>query len=263
VLAPDGVTTRAASSYNQQVGFTGRYLDKETNLWYFRARYYSGSLGRFIGRDPWARQPVINQEKPGKLLIINGSRLETYAFKNLSKEERKRSVSNKPFIQAEEVKFIGMPQSGDGYQDGMLLYGAYFIPNRLDPSGMDSPACDVGSLKTVLETECGLRCCAKHDKCYHDNNCTAASWLDNFNPFYHFCPCAKCNKDVVLCIKNCAATDGESMNKDDPRYYDAKTDTFFNDPNDPRVPFESRPTPYDYSRMYPNSNMGMMGIGIR
>ena len=51
VLAPDGVTTRAASSYNQQVGFTGRYEDKETKLWYFRARYYSGSLGRFIGRN--------------------------------------------------------------------------------------------------------------------------------------------------------------------------------------------------------------------
>jgi RHS repeat-associated protein len=52
VLAADGVTTRAASSYNQQIGFTGRYLDKETGLYYFRARYYSGSLGRFIGRDP-------------------------------------------------------------------------------------------------------------------------------------------------------------------------------------------------------------------
>jgi RHS repeat-associated protein len=85
VLAADGVTTRAASNYGQQVGFTGRYLDKETGLWYFRARYYSGSLGSFIGRDPLT------------------------------------------------------------YVDGMSLYGAYYVPNGLDPSGEKSKK--VGTIK--------------------------------------------------------------------------------------------------------------------
>ncbi len=33
-------------------GFTGRRIDSETGLMYFRARYYSAELGRFIGRDP-------------------------------------------------------------------------------------------------------------------------------------------------------------------------------------------------------------------
>jgi len=32
--------------------FTGRQLDTETGLFYFRARYYDASLGQFISRDP-------------------------------------------------------------------------------------------------------------------------------------------------------------------------------------------------------------------
>jgi len=38
----------------QEYGFTGRRIDTETGLMYFRARYYSPELGRFISRDPLA-----------------------------------------------------------------------------------------------------------------------------------------------------------------------------------------------------------------
>jgi len=51
VLAADGATVRASSSHGMHTGFTGRYHDVETGLIYFRSRYLSPTLGRFIGRD--------------------------------------------------------------------------------------------------------------------------------------------------------------------------------------------------------------------
>jgi RHS repeat-associated protein len=51
VLSGDGLATRPASAFANQVGFTGRYHDPETGQIYFRTRYLSPSLGRFTGRD--------------------------------------------------------------------------------------------------------------------------------------------------------------------------------------------------------------------
>lgn len=40
--------------------FTGREYDRETNLYYYRARYYSADLGRFLNRDPIGTRDNIN-----------------------------------------------------------------------------------------------------------------------------------------------------------------------------------------------------------
>ena len=42
----------AASAISNPVTYTGRRLDSETGLYYYRARYYDPKLGRFLTRDP-------------------------------------------------------------------------------------------------------------------------------------------------------------------------------------------------------------------
>jgi RHS repeat-associated protein len=51
ILAPNGTTVRTTSSYGNPYLYTGRRLDHETGLYYYRARYYDSALGRFISRD--------------------------------------------------------------------------------------------------------------------------------------------------------------------------------------------------------------------
>ena len=53
-------TPRAASAYDNAVLYTGRRLDAETGLFYYRARYYDVALGRFINRDPIGYEDGMN-----------------------------------------------------------------------------------------------------------------------------------------------------------------------------------------------------------
>ena len=47
-----GVVSQSNSALGSRYGFTGREFDAETGLYYYRARYYDASVGRFIGEDP-------------------------------------------------------------------------------------------------------------------------------------------------------------------------------------------------------------------
>ena len=52
ILAANGSTVRASSSYNIPYGYTSRRHEGESDLMYFRARYYDPNTGEFISRDP-------------------------------------------------------------------------------------------------------------------------------------------------------------------------------------------------------------------
>ena len=52
ILAPDGVTVRGTSNFNNPYGYTSRRHDEESGLMYFRARYYDCGTGEFASQDP-------------------------------------------------------------------------------------------------------------------------------------------------------------------------------------------------------------------
>jgi RHS repeat-associated protein len=46
------VTTQTNAGTSFRFSYTGRELDSETGQYYYRARYYDSSVGRFISEDP-------------------------------------------------------------------------------------------------------------------------------------------------------------------------------------------------------------------
>ena len=67
--------------------YTGRELDEETGVYYYRARYYGVSLGRFISRDKLEKLPIsyiYTSNSPINLTDPTGH----YNFKDCSASER-------------------------------------------------------------------------------------------------------------------------------------------------------------------------------
>jgi RHS repeat-associated protein len=46
------ITSQTNANVDFRFGYTGREFDEETGLYYYRARYYDASIGRFISEDP-------------------------------------------------------------------------------------------------------------------------------------------------------------------------------------------------------------------
>ena len=110
--------------------------------------------------------------------------------------------------------------------------------NKFDLRGLDAPGCDIVGAMPGWESDCRLRCCAKHDECYDKNKCSAWSWFNLLNPFT--CPtrCDDCNIEVVFCTEQCfSGHDNPPRPWDRPKpnggkYYCATLHKYIADPND-------------------------------
>nr|WP_319394724.1 RHS repeat-associated core domain-containing protein [uncultured Desulfobacter sp.] len=60
MYAPFGEIIDTVGTGSNDLGYTGRELDPETGMYYYRARYYDPKIGRFLGEDPLGFEAGVN-----------------------------------------------------------------------------------------------------------------------------------------------------------------------------------------------------------
>ena len=124
--------TIAKSAVGNDRGFTGYKLDAEAGFFNARARIYSPKLGRFVNRDNFQKNPIFD--------ILTSA----VNIRHIGDQYKIFLDNGKASFRATVVTTLHgalLPSALDGYQDGMLLYGAFFIPGKVDPSGQSTWDC--------------------------------------------------------------------------------------------------------------------------
>jgi len=116
-----------------------------------------------------------------------------------------------------------------------------------DPLGLDTAGCD--QFLGKFENPCEKECCAAHDKCFDDGNCSSGSWGDKPKCGCDQTPqCKKCNSDVLKCFATCSLKAGIGSSKK-PNYYCAKLHKYINIPKDfPSYDAAMKACTYDHAQ---------------
>jgi RHS repeat-associated protein len=111
----------SSSAYDNPYMFTGRRYDEQTGLYYYRARYYSPDLGRFISADPIGYYDSLNLyqyclNNPVNYIDPWGLCKEGLDYDNLSWQDWTRELTKGFF----EGAWDGAKLSANGMTFGLL-----------------------------------------------------------------------------------------------------------------------------------------------
>jgi hypothetical protein len=129
-----------------------------------------------------------------------------------------------------ELGFRLLTQTTRKVQKHIVDYG--FVENDpiryWDYLGLDNPGCDLppGIRNTAVyqsNPDCFRRCCAQHDQCFYNSDCTSSSWFVNavqiassragrygkiLSCGLMFHPCVRCNNSAMSCFAQCLINAG-------------------------------------------------------
>jgi RHS repeat-associated protein len=120
---------QTADPLGQHWTFTGRFLDEESGLCYYRARYYDAVTGRFLQRDPLGYAAGPN------LFDYTGSnpvnRQDASGLTHDEEHERKKAMKRLIDGLAEEIGVPSRPP-GEPPSRGVTVQGVESVPDRAD-----------------------------------------------------------------------------------------------------------------------------------
>ncbi|MCG8649639.1 MAG: RHS repeat-associated core domain-containing protein, partial [Pirellulales bacterium] len=118
VIYDASFNVRNSSSYDWVYLYTGRRLDEETGLYYYRNRYYHAALGRFCSRDPigyegskWGLYEMV-ESSPLTLLDPQGLGPIGWICKKIFKSRKTTKVTKL----TRTVKMPKTPDTPPGYE---------------------------------------------------------------------------------------------------------------------------------------------------
>ena len=155
---PFGRMKEHGGEVKQPYGFTGREWDKETGLYYYRARYYDPKGGRFISKDP---------------IGFAGGDVNLYRYVQNNSINRIDPTGEIDPLSGAIIAlvFANIFHVGDMISEPNGNTGGEF-------HGQDGK-CSLGPILGPLGDACFPEKCQKHDDCFADNECNASSWLSS------------------------------------------------------------------------------------